>query len=79
MSCVSDRLRAEIKTCGMTRAELARRSGVPESVLSRFTVHGRDLRSDNLDRLCKVLGLKLVGKAMRPAVKRKATNGKRDS
>lgn len=59
---VSEQLRHAIETCGMTRAELARQSGVAESVLSRFVVGGRDLKTPNLDAVCMTLGLWLEGK-----------------
>lgn len=57
---VSEQLRQAIDNCGMTRAELARQSGVAESVLSRFVVGGRDLKTPNLDAVCKALGLQLT-------------------
>jgi predicted transcriptional regulator len=58
MKSVSERLREAIRTCGMTQAELSRASGVPESGLFRFMI-GQELRSTNIDRLCRTLGLEL--------------------
>jgi transcriptional regulator with XRE-family HTH domain len=60
---VSEQLRRAIERCGMTRAELARRSGVAESVLSRFVVGGHNLKTPNLDAVCEALGLVLTAKA----------------
>lgn len=57
---MSEQLRKAIEDCGLSRFELAKRSGVAESVLSRFVVSGRELRSGNLDQLCKTLGLRLA-------------------
>lgn len=57
---VSDQLKEAIATSGIPQAELARLSGVPEAVLSRFRTGKTHLRGDNLDRLCTTLGLELV-------------------
>lgn len=67
MKTVSDQLREAIMGCGMTQAELSRAAGVPESGLSRF-MDGQELRTENVDRLCRTLGLALKpvkGKAMK--------------
>jgi transcriptional regulator with XRE-family HTH domain len=60
---VSEQLRRAIQTCGLTRAELSRLSGVPESGLSRFAAGEGELRTGNVDRLCKALGLTLTAKS----------------
>jgi predicted transcriptional regulator len=65
MPTVSETLRRSLDKCGMTPAEVSRTSGVAESVLSRFAA-GAQLRSDNLDALCNVLGLELVEKRKNP-------------
>jgi DNA-binding phage protein len=57
---VSDQLRKAINRSSLTRAEIARKSGVPESALSRFVVNGLELRSKSIDKVCKCLGLKLT-------------------
>lgn len=59
---VSDQLKQAIAASGIPQAELARLSGVPESVLSRFRTGETLLRGDNLDRLCTTLGLELVNR-----------------
>lgn len=56
---MSEQLRAAIKASGLTQAELSREARVPESVVSRFLA-GAQLRSDNLDSICKVLGARLT-------------------
>lgn len=63
---MSELLRQKIESCGMTRAELSRASGVPQSGLSRFTVNGEGLRSANLDKLCATLGLTLTSVSKAP-------------
>lgn len=62
MESVSDALRRAIRTCGMTQAELSRRSDVPESGISRFMAHTSELRTGNVDKIAAVLGLTLEGK-----------------
>jgi predicted transcriptional regulator len=62
---VSEQLRKAIHESGLTRAEIARQSGVPESALSRFVVSGLELRSGSIDKVCKCLGLKLVSSKAR--------------
>jgi predicted transcriptional regulator len=68
MKSLSDQLREAIRGCGMTRAELSRVADVPESGLSRF-MDGQELRTGNVDKLCRTLGL-----ALKPA-KGRATKG----
>jgi transcriptional regulator with XRE-family HTH domain len=63
---VSEQLRRAVKGCGMTQRELSRASGVVESQLSRFLAGG-ELRTRNVDRLCRVLGLVL--KSNKPGAK----------
>ena len=63
-----------IHRCGLTRAEIARRSGLSEGALSRF-VHGqRDFKLSTIDKLADVVGLRIVfdkPKARTKAAKRK--------
>lgn len=63
MTTVTEQLRKAVETCGQTRYAIAKATGIPASVLSRFVVSGRGLRSENLDKLCAYLGLVLVAKA----------------
>ena len=57
---VSDQLKRTIQTCGRTQAELARESGVAESVISRFIRGETTIGQDNMDKLCRYLGLRLT-------------------
>ena len=61
---VSERLRAAIQESGRTQADVARATGVTQSVISRFMA-GDGLRSENLDALAEHLGLVLVPKGSR--------------
>jgi hypothetical protein len=58
---VSDDLRKALERTGQTRAHVSRKTGIPESVLSRFA-YGQPLRGENLDKLAAYLGLRLVAK-----------------
>lgn len=60
---LSDQLRRIIADCGMSRYEIAKRSGVPEAALSRFFNGKTGLTTDTLDRLAPALGLHLVADA----------------
>ena len=59
MGTPSEDLRRIIAACGLSRSEIARRTGVSEAALSKF-MSGRDIRTDTLDRLAPLLGLRLV-------------------
>ena len=54
---LADRFRRSIQASGLSLSELARRSGVDHSRLSRFVRGERDLTLDAVDRLCAVLGV----------------------
>lgn len=58
---LTDQLRQAILTSDVTQAELARRSGVPREVLSRFTRGLTGMSLGSVDAICEVLGLRLVG------------------
>lgn len=62
METVTEQLRRAVEACGQTRYAVSKATGVPSSVLSRFVVSGRGLRSENFNRLCAYLGLVLVRK-----------------
>ena len=62
MATVSEQLRKAVEKSGQTRYAIAKATGIPASVLSRFVASGAGLRSQNLDRLCAHLGLMLVPK-----------------
>jgi predicted transcriptional regulator len=55
----SDQLRRIIRQSGMTRYQIAKASGVPQSSLSRF-MDGKHTSTDTIDRLAKVLKLEIV-------------------
>ena len=55
----SDALRKTILSCGMTRYEIAQRSGVSESILSRLINGHGGITVSTLDKLAPVLGLRL--------------------
>ncbi len=59
---LSDSIRKAIESSGMSRYELAKRSGVSEAALSRFVRGIMELKTDSLDKLAGPLGLRLVVK-----------------
>jgi plasmid maintenance system antidote protein VapI len=62
MATVSEQLRKAVEKSGQTRYAIAKATGIPASVLSRFVASGAGLRSQNLDRLCAYFGMGLVPK-----------------
>ncbi len=56
----SDQLRSAIRESGLSVYAIAQSTGIDKSVLSRF-IHGTSgLSVTSIDRLCTVLGLRLV-------------------
>jgi hypothetical protein len=66
MEKFSDVLRRAIEDSGMTRYAISRRTGIAESILSRFVRRERGLSTDSVDALMDFLGLEA-----RPRRKRK--------
>jgi transcriptional regulator with XRE-family HTH domain len=58
----SDQLRRAINNCGMTRYQIAKRTGVSEATLSRFMSGQRGLTLKAVDKLAALLAWKLDGK-----------------
>ena len=58
-------MRSLLAASGLRQAELARRAGIPRSVLSAYAHGARRPRSDGLFRLAAAAGMEL---AMRPRV-----------
>ncbi|MCE9618486.1 MAG: helix-turn-helix domain-containing protein [Planctomycetes bacterium] len=58
---ISDAVRKAIETSGMSRYELAKRSGVSQAALSKF-VNGRGMHIAILDKIAGPLGLRLTVK-----------------
>ena len=69
---IADQLREAIRASGKPVAAIARESGVPQPMLSRF-VNGYDLRVATADRLAAYFGLEFTRPASepRPAGERK--------
>jgi len=57
---VSDQIRSLIQSCGITRYEIAKRTGIDQSALTRFMSGERGLSTPALDTLGELLGLKVV-------------------
>jgi transcriptional regulator with XRE-family HTH domain len=71
MKPLSEQLREAIEKSPMSRYELSKKSGVSQSSLSKFVLGQRPgLSFDAMDRIGKVLELRLVGKQKRSVPKR---------
>jgi transcriptional regulator with XRE-family HTH domain len=72
MGTFSEQLQVAIQEaiweCGLSQAELARRTELSEGQISRFRRGERNLSLDSIDKLVDVLGLEIV---IRPRRKRK--------
>lgn len=66
----SERLRRAVRESGTSRYAISRRTGIPESTLSRFVVGGGGLSMHNLDLLVADLGLELGPKDRRQRAKK---------
>ena len=66
----SERLRRAVRECGATRYAISKRTGIPESTLSRFVVGGGGLSMHNLDTLIDDLGLELAPRDRRKRAKK---------
>lgn len=53
----SDELKAAISECGLSRYEIAKRSGATEAALSRFINGKTGLTTDTIDKIAPVIGL----------------------
>jgi transcriptional regulator with XRE-family HTH domain len=58
----SDQLRRAINNCGMTRYQIAKRTGISQATLSRFMSGQRGLTLGAVDKLAALLTWKLEGK-----------------
>ncbi len=57
---IEQQLRDAIQSSGLSLYQLGKESGINDSQLSRFMRGERDLRLQNVVRLCRVLGLHLT-------------------
>jgi hypothetical protein len=55
----TDELREAVRTCGLTRYAISKRTGIDQAVLCRF-VAGGGMSLKSVDRLMDVLGLKIT-------------------
>lgn len=56
---VTKQLRRAIEASGMSRYRISQETGIDQAQLSRFMSGERGFSLDALDRLCRVLGLRL--------------------
>jgi transcriptional regulator with XRE-family HTH domain len=56
----SDQLRRAVEQSDLTRYQISKRTGIAQSILSRFINQGAGLSMESTDRLCDCLRLRLV-------------------
>ncbi len=56
----SDQLRRAIKQSELSRYRISKRTGIAQSILSRYLSRGAGLSIDSIDKLCDCLGLRLM-------------------
>lgn len=57
---ISDQVRQAIDASGLTRYEIAKRAGIDQSALSKFYHGQRGITTETLDKIAKVLGLRIT-------------------
>lgn len=60
MATMSETIKREILSCGVSRYQISRDTKIEESALSRFVNDKRGLGQDALDILAEYFGFKLV-------------------
>ena len=56
----SDQLRRAVERSNLTRYEISKRTGIAQSILSRFVNQGAGLSMESINKLCECLRLRLV-------------------
>jgi transcriptional regulator with XRE-family HTH domain len=72
-----DQMRRAIKNSGMSLYAIAKITGIQRPQLSRFMSGERGLSIEGITEICKLLGLKLVGSARKPAGKSRKAKRKK--
>ena len=57
---LAETIRTKIKVSDLSQYKIAKDSGVDSGTLSRFVSGERSISIETADKLCKVIGLKLV-------------------
>ena len=70
----TDQLRQAIKQSGFSQYRLAKLSGTDQSQLSRFMHGERGLSIEGIERICELIGARLVVDA-KPATPKRTTKG----
>lgn len=56
----SDQLRQAVEQSDLTRYEISKRTGIAQSILSRFLNQGAGLSLESIDKVCECLSLRLT-------------------
>ena len=63
---ISDQLRRAIENCGQTRYQISKQTGIAQSILSRFLLHGAGLSLDSIDKIGECLELEITTRTRKP-------------
>jgi len=69
-----DQLRRAVRESELTRYAISKQTGIAQSILSRFINQGAGLSMDSVEKLCEILGLRLVAEE-KPGRKRTTKKG----
>ncbi len=58
---IAEQIRTAIDESNLTPSEIARRSGIDKSIISRFMSGKGGLTLESIEKLAPVLGLRIVG------------------
>ncbi len=62
---ILEKIRKELKKCGVSRYEVAKKTGIDQTILFRIYHNTRGCTIETADKLCKYLGLELQSKPMK--------------
>ena len=60
---MSDQVRAAVESCGQSRYQICKETGIDQAALSRF-MDGTGITTSTLDKLAEYLGLEIVFKGI---------------
>jgi DNA-binding phage protein len=71
---VTNDLRQAVLCCGKSRYQIAKETGIQQSVLSRFVNQGGGLSMEGIDLVCECIGMRLAsdGKPSKPRATKRA-------
>lgn len=71
----AEQLRAERGAARLSQGDLATRAGLSLATIKRLEANTREMDTDQLDRICRALGLSILDFVVRAEERRAATDG----